>query len=59
VRPLGEPDTVIARSFQRLVAIRQGLPQDLVTPTAWAGATHRALEQGLPLELLGLSTGLL
>ena len=57
-RAMGDPEDVLARSIQRLVTIRQGLPQDLVTPAAWAEATRQALEQGVPLELLGLSTGL-
>ena len=57
-RAVGDPDAAIARSIARLVAIRRGLPQDLVTPAEWAAATQHALEEGLPLELLGLSTGL-
>jgi len=57
-RAVGDPEAVIARSIQRLVSIRQGLPQDLISPAAWAAATQEALELGQPIELLGLSTGL-
>jgi len=57
-RALGDPDSAIARSIQRLVAIRRGLPEDLVSPAAWAATTQAALERGEPLGLLGLSTGL-
>jgi replicative DNA helicase len=57
-RAAGDPEAAIARSIARLVAIRRGLPQDLVTPAEWAELTRKALEQGHPIELLGLSTGL-
>jgi replicative DNA helicase len=57
-RDVGDPDAAIARSIARLVAIRRGLPQDLVTPAEWAESTQQALEQGDPISLLGLSTGL-
>lgn len=57
-RAVGDPDAAIARSISRLVAIRRGLPQDLVSPAEWAETTQRALEEGQPIELLGLSTGL-
>lgn len=57
-RAIGDPEALIARSIQRLVGIRHGLPQDLVSPAEWAATTQHALELGEPVELLGLSTGL-
>jgi hypothetical protein len=55
-RATGDPDAVIARSIARLVAIRRGLPQDLVSPAEWAASTQQALEEGRPVALLGHST---
>ena len=57
-RAVGDPDAAIARSIASLVAIRRGLPQDLISPAEWAESTHQALEQGDPIALLGLSIGL-
>jgi hypothetical protein len=40
-RALGDPDSAIARSIQRLVAIRRGLPEDLVSPATLVRAPRR------------------